>query len=297
MLYDKTCLTYWFPKIKEAGLPVPKTVILMLSEEEKHDAYSLLDGETPQILLDFIYRIKEAISLVGGLPCFLRTGQTSAKHSWDGTCYVEYDDADYLLSHIGQLIEFSCIADIRGLDFTIWAVREFLPIMPIGYCPKYKMMPVNREFRFFVEDEKIICRHPYWPRGAIEQGGLVLDNDQYARLTSMSEGEKIKLDKIVSLAGKTVGGAWSVDLLETERGWYLTDMAEAHKSWHWEDCPNNKEKTMTKLNEKIKGKCKSCKKFFEELDEQGCCKASYCQAESLRLRAIKQMTEDDGQPK
>jgi hypothetical protein len=38
-------------------------------------------------------------------------------------------------------------------------------------------------------------------------------------------------------AGCAVGGAWSVDILETKRGWFVTDMAEASKSFHWPECP------------------------------------------------------------
>jgi hypothetical protein len=47
-----------------------------------------------------------------------------------------------------------------------------------------------------------------------------------------------KLTEYANSAGCAVGGAWSTDLLETRRGWMVTDMAEAHKSWHdWPDCP------------------------------------------------------------
>jgi hypothetical protein len=31
-----------------------------------------------------------------------------------------------------------------------------------------------------------------------------------------------------------------VDILETKRGWFVTDMAEAGKSWHWPGCKNEK---------------------------------------------------------
>lgn len=32
----------------------------------------------------------------------------------------------------------------------------------------------------------------------------------------------------------------SVDILDTEKGWFVTDMAEADKSFHWEGCPNDR---------------------------------------------------------
>jgi hypothetical protein len=48
-----------------------------------------------------------------------------------------------------------------------------------------------------------------------------------------------QLTDLANAAGQAVGGAWSVDVLETRRGWYVTDMAEAASSCHeWPDCPN-----------------------------------------------------------
>ncbi len=46
-----------------------------------------------------------------------------------------------------------------------------------------------------------------------------------------------EIRSLASRAGAAIGGAWSVDILETTRGWFVTDMAEAHKSYHWPTCP------------------------------------------------------------
>jgi hypothetical protein len=57
----------------------------------------------------------------------------------------------------------------------------------------------------------------------------VLDGDTERQLTDLANA-----------AGRAVGGAWSIDVLETRRGWYVTDMAEAASSWHeWPECPND----------------------------------------------------------
>lgn len=53
-----------------------------------------------------------------------------------------------------------------------------------------------------------------------------------------NQEERGELSVLAAHAGSVVGGAWSVDILETERGWMVTDMAEAHKSFHWEGCPH-----------------------------------------------------------
>lgn len=119
-------------------------------------------------------------------------------------------------------------------------MREYLPIIPHGICRNYGNMPVCREFRFFVDDGVIRCRHPYWPDHALEQGGLNLTLAKYnelCRLPDMNDGlEPEAIDRLAEAAGRAVGGSWSIDILETKRGWFVTDMAEAHKSYHWEAC-------------------------------------------------------------
>jgi len=67
---------------------------------------------------------------------------------------------------------------------------------------------------------------------ALERGGTEQVN--YEALCRMDDESALVM--LATQAGKAVGGAWSVDILETERGWYVTDMAEAHKSSHWEGC-------------------------------------------------------------
>lgn len=92
-------------------------------------------------------------------------------------------------------------------------------------------MPACREFRFFVNDAEIECWHPYWPEEALEQGGA---GECYEALCEVEDQGPLR--KLARAAGFAVGGRWSVDILETERGWYVTDMAEADRSYHWEGC-------------------------------------------------------------
>jgi len=240
---DPTCLSYWFPKIKAADIPTPKTILVEMPYEAHKDIYNLFDGNPMTGEAEpFFQTIKNATDRIG-YPCFLRTGQTSNKHSWEKTCYLKGPEG--IRSHVIALVEFSSIADMCGLDCSIWVVRELLPIKPFGKCPRYGNMPINKEFRVFVDNGQIRCWHPYWPKYALERGGVTIgknpgDNSEYLTeedYTSLCspEGNYAFLE-IASKAGKVLGGAWSVDILETSKGWYLTDMAEAHKSFHWEGC-------------------------------------------------------------
>jgi hypothetical protein len=98
-------------------------------------------------------------------------------------------------------------------------------------------MPVCREFRFFAEGGAVKCWHPYWPLKAMNEGGLAGDFPfgWYEEFCRLDDPEPKRLAEIVSGA---VPGAWSVDILETKRGWYVTDMAQATQSFHWPECPS-----------------------------------------------------------
>jgi hypothetical protein len=234
---DKTSLSYWFPLIEKAGLPVPKTEILMMPPESQAIIWMAFDckGKDEELPLEPFYDELRAAAQRLGLPCFLRTSQTSAKHQWKSTCFL--DSVEKLRQHVFDIVEFSECADMMGLAWDTWVVREMLPTIPYGTCPRYEDFPVCKEFRFFVDDGKALCFHPYWPLESLEQGGWEPDaplDVAYADLCRLDD--ESELVALAEKAGKAVGGSWSIDFLETKRGWFLTDMAEAHKSYHWKGC-------------------------------------------------------------
>lgn len=227
---DRTCLSYWFPILEAAGIPVPRTIIVPMSHEAFRDVFRVFDGEPMQGDADpFFAEIKKAADAIG-YPCFLRTGQTSAKHSWERSCYLP--SAQAIQAHVIEIIEYSECVSLIGLPCNVWAVREILPTMPLGTCPDFFNMPLCREFRFFVADGEVRCWHPYWPTEAIEQGGG--DPALYDALASTDD--YVSAFALAHKAARAVPGAWSIDVLDTERGWYVTDMAEAEKSYHAEGC-------------------------------------------------------------
>jgi hypothetical protein len=47
---------------------------------------------------------------------------------------------DIVQQHVYEIAEASEIADMIGLPWDTWVVREFLPTMPYGVCPRYGNM-------------------------------------------------------------------------------------------------------------------------------------------------------------
>ena len=226
---DMNCLSTWFPKLQTAGLPVPKTIIVRAP-----NLLPLLDGEQPDGWATFMVELANACDVMG-FPCFLRTGQTSAKHSWLESCFITHISC--LGRHVANLVEFSEMADFVGLPTNVWAVREMLPTIP--QMTAFNGMPICREFRCFVRNGEVICWHPYWPGDALLDGmpNPPADFEQrYANLCYLPATDEPLLRDLASRAGAAVGGDWSVDILETKRHWFITDMAVAQQSFHWPDC-------------------------------------------------------------
>ena len=76
---DKTSMSYWFPLIEAAGLPVPKTKFVEMTDTCRRMIWDAFDGKNSGDVTTepFFARIAEAASEMG-YPCFLRTDHTSA---------------------------------------------------------------------------------------------------------------------------------------------------------------------------------------------------------------------------
>lgn len=231
---DKSALSWWFPKLLAAGLPVPRTKIIQMPEAAQRDVWDAFDGKDGHGGMAAFCDDVRAAAADLGLPFFLRTDHTSGKHDWKHTCFVT--DPAKIGAHIFAIVEYSEINGMfGGLSWSTWAVREFLPTMPLGTCPNFGDMPVCREFRFFVDGDIIRCFHPYWPKKALDHGGAEsVDYDALYRIESLAT-----IGALASAAGRAMGGgSWSIDILAVadRGGWFITDMAEASKSYHWEGC-------------------------------------------------------------
>ena len=228
----KNCLSYWFPKIASAGLPVPKTEVIKTDVELRQ----LLDAREPEGYGEFLDLLVAAGDRVGW-PMFLRTGLTSGKHRWKRSCYVS--ECEELSSHVFVLVEHSEMCGFLGLPYQVWAVREMLPTKVGCKMSAYGDMPLCREYRLFTKDCEVQCIHPYWPHDAVAKG-VPDDVCWHAVLHGqhiMREGDQLVLIALAQkVAAACPGDDWSVDILETRRGWVITDMALAAESFHWDGC-------------------------------------------------------------
>lgn len=232
---DKNSLLYWFPKVKDLGIPVPETRIIEIPRKK---LAKILDGDASEVK-EYVPLIQKAIKELGGPPVFVRTDHTSAKHYYTSTCFLEKDDEQTILKHVYRLVEFSEMAGIIGLPYDAIVVREFLELDHAFRA--FDDLPVARERRYFVKDGKVQCHHPYWPEEAIvfRRGSTPPENwkEMLRKLNEETEEEVSLLSEYAARVARAVEGYWSVDFAMTKDGkWYLIDMALGEVSWHPEDC-------------------------------------------------------------
>jgi len=230
----------WYPLIKDV-VPTPKTVIVPLEGEfESIDAAlsaAYIGEVTDPTMKQLVDQADQAAQSVGGYPVFLRSDETSHKHQWTNTCYVTSKQS--LAKGVANIYEFTLMADI--LNFRGVAIREFLEL-PHEF-KAFKGMPVSQEFRFFIRNGMVLCRHPYWPLSAIRRADcedwlpklrklMVLDSDTQELLDELA----LKVSKAVESLGAPQN-FWSVDFCVSKKyGWVVTDLALGADSYHWATC-------------------------------------------------------------
>lgn len=224
---DKNALSYWLPYLVEAGVPLPRTQII----KTEADFWPWVDGKESPSASKFMDYLKIEAERFG-LPLFLRTGHTSAKHSWKKSCYV--NSLVWLGKNVWELIEYSAMA-MPCLPLDEWVLREFLDL-DTRFTAFWGDMPINNERRYFIKDGEIICRHPYWPPMAFENT-RTSTKDWLDILQEMNAEEAPELEELTMRVASVIDGAWSLDWAKAKSGtWYAIDMALARVSYHWPDC-------------------------------------------------------------
>lgn len=232
---NQNSMAYWWPKIKDLNIPMPKTEIIRLFD--KSEMYNWVDGglETHQ---EQIANIRSACRRMGN-PAFLRSEFLSVKHNWNTTCYFD-ENKDSLINHLTEIINFSAAA---FLPFKDMIVRQYI-LMKTLFKAFIGNMPVNEEIRVFVRDGKYQCSHWYWIKDAIQKpfDGVLPDN--WESLIDEAEAqitynEIILLKSYAEMIGQEFEGYWSIDFCKTaEDKWVMIDMALGKDSWHNKKCQN-----------------------------------------------------------
>lgn len=247
-LVDESSMLNWYPKVAGYIEHMPETHLFKLTKGEIMMLYRTMDNKP--ISKKFMETCNDYAEITG-YPLFLRTDQSSCKHDFEDTCFVEHDDG--LEDHIRNLVMGHACADFLGIKFGALVFREFIKLEHSFTAFRY--MPVAKERRYFVRDGKVECSHPYWPLDAIHSYGDPLPENWQDQLVELNRQDPDEIDELTPIAetfGKYNPGYWSVDFAKGADGiWYLIDAARGEVSWHDNECPFNlrKEPDRIKLDD------------------------------------------------
>ncbi|MCK9576871.1 MAG: ATP-grasp domain-containing protein [Clostridia bacterium] len=230
---DKSSFNYWYPKI-EGKLNTPKSIIIEYSKDYANKILTRDFDLLKQYISGIIYEMdKHGISF----PVFLKTDTYSAKWYWSKTCFVK--DSESLKHNIMYLLYLCEEDDSRPVKSLI--IKEYIELKSNfnAFCD----MPINKERRYFIENKKVLCHHPYWDAKDIE-----FFNDNYpenweellSKLNIETDDKIYILTNMAERFGELIDGDnyFSVDFAQDKYGvWYLIDSAMGNISYHNEDCP------------------------------------------------------------
>lgn len=239
MKYDLNSIFAWYPLVKDI-VPTPRTVmILMEGTFESFDEALVYNrpSKDPE-MRRLVSAACNAAHELGGYPVFLKSDQLANKHDWKNSCFVASDEQ--MENGIKNLLEFTLMLMI-GPDFRGIAIREFLELDWRFHA--FEGMPVAREFRFFIKNGKVQCRHPYWFPACLRN----IDCEDW--MPKLREIQQISAEEVDLLDGyalkiseaveplKAPENYWSLDFCITKEGkWYLTDIATGEDSFHYNTC-------------------------------------------------------------
>lgn len=237
-IQEQNSLMWWFPKLQAIdsdGIHLPKTHVI--HSANIREICNIFDGKKSETLPSLVAEIVDVVAkeLEFSWPIFMRTDYTSHKHSWKDTCFVT--DPDKVEQCVVNLMEQTMMA--IGLPLQTFVLREYIPMHTI-FEAFHGNMPINREFRFFVERGKVIHTQPYWPAAAIENkvAESLYPNwrEELHEMSLMTEEQHKELSRLAILAGNAMGSEnpWSVDFSMDRYGkWWLIDMARGEVSYIW----------------------------------------------------------------
>jgi hypothetical protein len=226
---------FWLRNLEIAdnlfGPYMPKTVWCPIKNWEQ--ITMMLEGYKEYNEYNRLYdSLKPAIEQIG-LPAFIRTDFSSAKHGGP-KAYLITDPEDYN-RQLGETLEYTALKTMFSKNKpSAILVREFLKLE--HKFTAFGGLPISNEWRYFSDGEKILCKHPYWPKEALES--YAKDPEWQSKLDSYV-GTDTMDNLIINAAKIQCENIWSVDIAKDENGkWWLTDMATAANSYHWPSCLN-----------------------------------------------------------
>lgn len=238
-------ISYWYPRIKNCGIPTPETLIFEVPDEVARAYFMDKPNECMNTILKFVEDV-----LIPGIPntmwdLFIKNGSFSNKYDFS-TCHCRRHKFEIARN----IIEQNYMAEMVGAGgLSEIAVREF--IGSYRYVHEnipciYNGMPLRPEFRVFYDfdSKSVLYSVNYWDYDYCHEeicknktDQIIFDNCR-KQLESFFETHKNKVEQLInesSINSADLTGQWSIDIMydaENDKYW-LIDMAVAQASAYW----------------------------------------------------------------
>jgi len=231
-LGKESSMLIWYPKLQGLSIPQIKTKIVNTG----HEVLSDWVRETSAIPESVWQQLYDAMDEIGSYPMFMRTDQSSGKHSWSETCFLP--SKNDLKGHLSMLLEEHEMQNMAGeLGYEAIVFREFLELEN-SFTAFYSDFPVSKEVRCFIKNGELVSIHNYWFEEAIKQGHPH-DPKWREKLKKLNKITNDDLAEIITQLNKVIpkfNDYWSVDFAKGKNGvWYLIDCARGEVSYHPEN--------------------------------------------------------------
>lgn len=248
--YIQNNFSFWFPKVKDCGIKVPRSVIFQTPQDMYEHFYMEHQKEDMRTIQKWVDEVIEPGLKEAGLNglLFIKNGTFSNKFD-ASTCLVRLEPGRLALSIAAVNYESACV-DAGGE--TELVIRERIDYNRRKTPCIYNGLPLRPEFRVFYDFAKhqVIFSANYWDYDYVyphlyEATDKIIFEHERQRIESefiarKSEVEQLVKDHMESVSG--LDGPWSVDIMLDEAGQYwLIDMAVAEQSAYWEFRPDNEE--------------------------------------------------------
>ena len=236
-------LSFWFPKVKDCGIAVPKTVIVPIPDELESCFYQEHPSDREKIFHFVKTEILPKIKTNFGPRIFIKNGCFSDKFNFKN-CYLNSFDEFNLTSGIMAIQYDSLLFETDG--HTELVLREFIDYDETKIPTIYNGMPLRPEFRVFYDftEHKLLYSVNYWDwnycYSAISRNATdkLVYEQYYPTIEKYYTQYKEKVEDLINNAMKQVdlSDTWSIDILydsSTDTFW-LIDMALASHSAYWD---------------------------------------------------------------
>lgn len=234
---------YWFPKVKDCGIKIPKTLIFKVPAELETHFFSEEPDLDFRIVEQWVDKnVKPAIknSELNGRLLFMKNGLFSNKFN-ASDCFTSFHRmADSLMN-----INYAALCvGVGGCDELV--IRERI-LHNFRQTPCiYGGLPLRPEFRVFYnfDTHKVLYVANYWQYDYVydrlhDLTDKIVFERMYGRIENDFQKNEKKVISLVDKAMKSVSsldGNWSIDVMMDEKGnfWFI-DMAIAEQSAYWKE--------------------------------------------------------------